>query len=220
MQSLIWLLAAGGIMPRQTLMVPPPDSSITACSCGATVAASDPIFRAGPLMPQGFSGYAAVLPDTAPPGRPHAFEYSHAYQVRNDIHRWASYATLPLFAAEYYLGQKLYNADSASLRNMRGTRSAHSAVALGVAGLFGVNTITGVWNLWEGRKDPNGRTRRFIHSGLMILSDAGFVATGSSAPDDHEGRGGNNAGAGTHRALAIASISTAMAGYLMMLIWK
>jgi hypothetical protein len=94
-------------------------------------------------------------------------------------------------------------------------------VALGIAGLFAVNTVTGGWNLWDARKDPNGRLRRYIHAALMIVSDAGFVATGASAPGGHSRRLSNRAALErTHRGIAVASMSTALAGYVMMLVWK
>ena len=51
------------------------------------------------------------------------------------------------------------------------------------AALFAVNTVTGVWNLSEGRKDPNHRTKRMVHGILMAVADAGFVATGVMTPD-------------------------------------
>jgi len=38
-----------------------------------------------------------------------AVEHSDAYQTRAKIHRVASYATLPLFAAELALGASIYN---------------------------------------------------------------------------------------------------------------
>ena len=82
--------------------------------------------------------------------------YSDAATTRGSkIHRWASYATIPLFATEWVLGQKLYN-----FTGGQGVKTAHGWVAGGLAGLFGVNTVTGVWNLMEARKDPNGRTKR------------------------------------------------------------
>jgi len=37
-----------------------------------------------------------------------AVEHSDAYQTRAKIHKYASFATLPLFAAEVALGQSLY----------------------------------------------------------------------------------------------------------------
>jgi hypothetical protein len=41
--------------------------------------------------------------------RPRAIEYSDAYYTRLRIHQIASYAELPMFAAEWVLGQRLLN---------------------------------------------------------------------------------------------------------------
>jgi hypothetical protein len=152
--------------------------------------------------------------------RPRAIEYSNFYTVRLTIHRYASFATLPLFVAEYALGRSLYNTPPDSVSGS--VRSAHGAVALGIAGLFGVNTITGGWNLWDARKDPAGRTRRYVHAALMLVSDAGFVATGTLAPSRRAELAGtiDPNRRSLHRTVAIASMSTALAGYLMMLFWK
>jgi hypothetical protein len=152
------------------------------------------------------------------PQRPRAVEYSEAYHVRLAIHQIASYATLPLFVAEYLLGRKLMTSPTVS----QSTRQAHQTVALGVAGLFGVNTVTGAWNLWEGRKSPQGRLRRYLHSGLMMLADAGFVATGLTAPHHRRLSGfqPTTSQRNLHQAVAIASMSTALVSYGMMLIWK
>lgn len=144
--------------------------------------------------------------------RPKVFTYSDAYYRRLKIHKYASFATVPLFIAESVVGEKLYNSTPGS-----GPRSAHTALAAGIAVLFGVNSVTGVWNLWDARKDPNGRTKRMAHSILMLVSDAGFVATGALAHG--QGRGltavsGSNA---THRAVAFTSMGVATVGYLIML---
>ncbi len=163
---------------------------------------------------------AIALPgsDTLQGQRPRAFTYSDAYETRLAIHHWASYATLPLFAAEAVIGQKLYT-DTAFSNS--GLRQAHRMVALGVAGLFAVNTVTGVWNLWDARKDPEGRLRRYLHAGLMIASDVGFVWTGATGPGRRSRINGTfGSQASQHRTIAIASISTATVGYLMMLVWK
>ena len=50
--------------------------------------------------------------DTEPdPGtsRSRAVRHSDLYYTRLTIHRYASYLTVPLFAAEYVVGQQLYN---------------------------------------------------------------------------------------------------------------
>jgi hypothetical protein len=154
------------------------------------------------------------------PRRPRAVEYSDAYYTRLKIHRIASYLTVPLFVAQYLAGRELWNhPDSHGL-----ARDAHGPLAAGIAGLFAVNTVTGVWNLWDGRKDPAGRTRRWVHGLTMIAADLGFVMVGATAPDDdfREGGGGEGGSSGgtIHRDLAIGSMSLALGSYLMMLVWK
>jgi hypothetical protein len=143
---------------------------------------------------------------------PPPFVYSDAYHTRLKIHRVASFTYLPLVAAQGVLGKMLYDNPTP------GRRSLHNGVAFGIYGLFGVNTVTGTWNLLESRKDPNGRKRRVIHSLLMIASDVGFLATAVNHPSSHEKdavKYGEDRS--THRNLAIASISTATVGYLIML---
>jgi len=143
--------------------------------------------------------------------RPTAFVYSDTYNTRRKIHLYASYATLPMFVAQYLSGQELYDSGGSST-----AQSVHGALVAGIGTLFVVNTVTGVWNLLEGRQDPNGRTRRWIHGLLMLGADLGFVATGATAPDSDDDEGGA-ANQSLHRNLAIASMSTAAASYLYML---
>ena len=140
----------------------------------------------------------------APP--PVATEYSDAYRLRARIHKVASLATLPLFAAEGILGQSLYDDPSS------GKKDAHLAVAAGIGALFAVNTVTGVWNLVEARHDQNHRGRRLAHGLLMLASDAGFLATAAMGPE-----GDDDGSRGAHRAMAFTSIGMASAGYLIML---
>lgn len=152
---------------------------------------------------------------TDPDPDPQLIEYSDAYFTRLTIHRWASYLTLPLFASEYVVGQKLLNGTGG--QNLRGL---HGALAAGIGGLFVVNTITGGLNAIEARKDPEEKNRRTLHTVLMLLSDAGFVATGMMA-NQREGEG-SRFGAYTvnntaHRNMAIAAMGTALVGYALML---
>jgi len=139
--------------------------------------------------------------------RPVAFEYSDAYRTRRKIHVYASIAMLPLFVTQFALGDSLYTEPTDS------KRTAHAIVGSGIGVLFGLNTVTGVWNMWEGRKDPAGRTRRLVHGIMMLGADAGFVATAMLAPNS-DGTGGDRS---THRAVAITSMAVATASYLMML---
>ncbi len=206
--------------------LPPPPAPIALAAVlppGRFQAAGSP----APLRPTPLPGIlygeggATASPggDPAAGPRPKAVEYSDLYYTRLTIHKYASYATLPLFIAEYFVGQKLIHDGPNASDALRGT---HGALAGGIAVLFGINTVTGLWNLWDARKDPAGRTRRTIHSILMLAADAGFVATGATAPGEREGftRTISSSRANTHRALAISSMSLATASYLMMLIWK
>ena len=104
--------------------------------------------------------------------------------MRRKIHKYASFATLPLFGVELALGQSLYND---STRDSR--QGLHAAVGVGIVGLFGVNTVTGAWNLFgEGWNDEHGRTLRLVHGLLMMAADAGFVATVATGPNSHSTR--------------------------------
>ena len=142
--------------------------------------------------------------------RPTAFEYSDAYNTRRKIHMIASYATIPMFAAQYWAGEKLFDdPDNSS------AKSLHGALTIGIASLFAVNTVTGVWNLVEARKDPNGRTRRLVHGLMMLGADVGFAATGALAPDDDD-QGSRS----THRTVAITSMGISVASYVYMLVTR
>ena len=140
--------------------------------------------------------------------RPQAFTYSDSYNTRRKIHMIASYATLPLFVGQYLAGEKLADGEGGST-----AKSVHGALAGGIAALFAVNTVTGVWNLWEARQDPNGKTRRLIHGLLMLGADAGFTAAGMMAPDDNED-------SDAHRNVAVASMGVAAASYIYMLVTR
>ena len=52
--------------------------------------------------------------------RPVAIEYSAAHETRSKIHKYASWATLPLLGAEFVLGQKLYDDPNNLTSNLRG----------------------------------------------------------------------------------------------------
>jgi hypothetical protein len=151
--------------------------------------------------------------------RPVAVEYSHGYQVRAKIHKYASFATLPLFAAEIALGQSLYPDQPTTVRMSNATRTWHGIIGSSIGFLFAANTFTGVWNLWDGRHDPNGRTLRLVHGLLMMAADVGFLATANAVPNRHTLNGLLNyeADKATHRDIAYASIGVATLGYTIML---
>jgi hypothetical protein len=150
-------------------------------------------------------------PDTVRRKRPKSIDYSDAYYTRLRIHQVASYAELPLFAAEYVLGERLLKEERTGFPSS-GLKTAHTTVALGLGALFTVNTVTGVWNLWESRSDPANRALRVIHSVAMLGADAGFVWAGASG-----GSAKNNlSSANNHRTIAVSSMALATAGTVMM----
>jgi hypothetical protein len=149
--------------------------------------------------------------------QPIAFMYSDAYQARARWHKRASFGMIPLFTAEAILGQSMFNhpSDISS-----GKQQAHKYVGIGIGTLFGVNTVTGVWNMIEGRKDPNGIVRRTIHGTLMLVADAGFFATSLTRPNTHDAEGLliYDAKKNQHMTVAYSSIAVAGVGYLIMLL--
>ena len=202
-----------------TLNVAPPLDACEAAQAPQTPGADNnlhvsPALASDLIAADGEDAADAPLSEQA---RPVAVEMSPAYETRARIHKWASVAMLPLFAGELYLGESLYTSGDS------GTKSTHIAVGTGIVGLFALNSVTGVWNLWESRTNPAGRTRRLIHGLLMLAGDAGFAATAMTGPK--LGRAATASATQTfidnknlHRTIAITSMSLSTAGYLVMLI--
>lgn len=143
--------------------------------------------------------------------RPRAIEYSDWYARRLLVHRIGSYTMLPLFATEYYLGNKLLNGDGTD-----GENNAHGVVAGGLGVLFTVNTVTGLWNLYDSRQDPAGRKKRFVHSALMIAADAGFAWAGAIGGGARE----SSSTRSLHKNIAIGSMGLSTVGAAMMWFWR
>jgi len=155
----------------------------------------------------------SVFQDTTKRKRAVAVEYSDAYNTRLKIHQVLSWTMLPLFALQYASGNQILQYGYAA---PSWARTIHGPTATALAVVFGANTITGAWNLWDSRKDPSGRARRYIHSALMFIADAGFVYTGvlsSQAETSYDARQ-------QHKNVAMFSMGVATASWLMMLLWK
>lgn len=152
-------------------------------------------------------GWELAAADTQPRRR-HAIEYSDWYYRRLQIHRWGSWLELPVFGTEYWLGQKLIN----DVQLASWVKPTHGAVAGVLGGLFTINTITGVWNLYDSRNDTEDRKLVWTHSALMLASDAGFLITAALAGDAEEAGSSRTA----HRNVAIASMGLATAGTVLM----
>ncbi len=185
---------------------------ITAVHLTATPAAvQDTTFVT--MDPRLYAASDSALPDTTHASRrPRAIEYSEAYHTRLKIHQIGAYLMFPLFIGEYVLGEKLLTSTNRS----GGLKTAHSAVAAGMGVVFVSNTVTGAWNFWDARKDPNGKLRRDIHSAIMLASDVGFLWTAAAAG----GAKKSLQQARHHRAIAIGSISLSAIGSGMMWLWK
>lgn len=180
---------------------------VSACQgVGTSVAGA----QAMSVVPAAFTTVTGPVADSARK-RPRAIEYSDWYARRLAIHKAGSLIELPLFAAEYVLGDRLLNGNGEDWE-----RNAHLGVALGLGALFTVNTVTGVWNLVESRKDPAGRTRRLLHSALMLGADAGFTWAGATGGD----ASGSASVRSRHKTVAIGSMGLATAGTLLMWLWK
>lgn len=209
-------MIVGSILLALLLQVPTaPASLATLPDTGAPGLAADSAAAARPIV-------AAPLPDarlvpdwsrvfaadTNPRRRRHAIEYSDAYYTRLQIHRYVAWAEFPVFGAEWWLGQKLIG-----FGDVPGwVKPAHGAVAATLGGLFAINTVTGLWNLYDSRNSTDDRALVWTHSALMLAADAGFMITGALAGDAEESTSRSN----QHRNAAIASMSLATAGTLLM----
>jgi hypothetical protein len=191
------LLQAGD----STMLAPRPDS------------APRPLFAAVGAPRAGLVELPSLGPaadTTKPRKKAVAIEYSDWYEKRLTIHRYASWAMLPLFVGQYVTGSTLIKKGTDSPQWVKTT---HPILATGVAALFATNTVTGAWNWWEGRADPAARGWRTTHSVLMLLADAGFTYVGTisgQAKQSGEARD-------RHRSAAIISGSLAVTSWVMML---
>jgi len=210
-------LAAGHPVTADTALVDTAAlvrASVTAVS-DTTAAVDSSSLRSAAVDRQGFFAFCgdSILTDTTQATRrPRAIEYSEAYHTRLKIHQIGAYLMIPLFIGEYVLGEKLITSTNRS----SGLKTAHSAVAAGVGVVFVANTVTGAWNFWDARKDPNGRARRDVHSAIMLASDVGFLLTAASAGNANH----SLSQARTHRTFAISSIALSAIGSGMMWLWK
>jgi hypothetical protein len=204
------------LLAADTGTVPEPMSALSQPVAAAGPVAVAPVAFATLEAPRldGDAAPAGDAPTAAPadtvPAHPRAFEYSDAYGTRLTIHRIASYAMIPLFAASYASGAQLFKNGRAA---PAWARDIHRPAATGTAILFGVNTLTGGWNLIEARKDPEGRTRRTLHGLLMLAADAGFAATGIIAQDASQ----NSSRRQLHRTVALGSMGVSLVSYAIML---
>jgi len=151
-----------------------------------------------------------AMADTGRRRRAPSVEYSDTYHTRVSIHKALSWAMVPLFVGSGYTGFQLRNKKEAA---PQWVRDVHGPLAGATAVVFGMNTLTGAWNLWEGRKDPAGRTKRLVHGALFLAAAAGFTYV-TAAGDDIRAYGKPNH---WHRDIALASMSVSLVSWSLML---
>jgi hypothetical protein len=166
------------------------------------------------LTAQLLSGVPVDTPPPPPSRRVRAVEVSDAYNKRLTLHRRLSYATVPLFLFQWTAGEQLIEkgADAPAW-----ARTSHQIGATAIAAVFAVNTVTGVMNLWESRKVPQGRRRRNLHAISMLVADAGFTYAGAvlsqRAKTDSTMRP-------VHRKVALTSMGIAVTSGVLMKIFN
>ncbi len=207
--------ASPDTVPAVRLLRVGPEHVSTLLRPSLSPGASAPSWRGSGFGPTGAEsqGGPSAAPSAASGDGPQLIEYSDAYFTRLTIHKWASFLTLPLFAGQYAVGRKLLNGSGSDrLRNV------HGVLAGSIAGLFAVNTVTGGLNAIEAWHDPEGRTRRTLHTVLMLAADVGFLVTAATAQEnENEGGVARTANNTAHRNVALASMGTALVGIAVML---
>jgi hypothetical protein len=164
---------------------------------------------------------AVAMPQPAPVAqqdttrrRPRAVEVSEWYGRRLTIHRYMSYAMVPVFTMQYIAGTKLYDAQLAGHGPAPDwALPVHKVGASTIATIFTVNTVTGVWNLWDSRHTPEHRWLRLSHAAVMLGADAAFAYTGIKLSRQAENDPDKRA---EHRRVALVAIGASTASGLVM----
>ena len=151
-----------------------------------------------------------AMADTGRRRRAPTVEYSDVYHTRVAIHRALSWAMVPLFIGSGYTGFQLRNKRDLA---PKWVRDLHGPLAGATVVVFGMNSLTGIWNLVEGRKDPAGRTRRLVHGAMFLAAAAGFTYV-TAAGDNISAFGKPNH---WHRDIALASMSVSLVSWSLML---
>lgn len=192
--------------------------------------AGAPVADSVPVRAPRLDTVVVVAPSIAPKGSPRfeistdpmdtlrkrrkAVEVSEWYSRRLTIHRYVAYATIPVFAAQYAAGEQLFKKQSDA---PTWAKTTHRAGATALAGMFTVNTVTGVWNWWDSRGVAQGRVLRTIHALTILGADAAFTYTGAKLSNEAEN---SQAKRNEHRTVALWSIGVTVASGLAMKLWN
>ena len=172
-----------------------------------------PADSAGGLVASTLVAAPLVQDDTVRPRRK-SVEVGDWYERRLRIHRYGSYAVYPLFALQAVAGNQIFP-DPRNAPDW--AKNGHRVGATGLATVFTVNTVTGLWNLWDSRGVEQGRARRTVHALLMLASDAGFTYAGARLSEQAET---SIDARRLHRKWAYGSMGVSLAGIGVMTLWK
>jgi len=149
-----------------------------------------------------------------PRRRPRAVQVSEWYSRRLTIHRYVAYSTIPVFAAQWIAGNQLLQE---SRQAPEWAKFTHRAGATALAGMFTVNTVTGVWNWWDSRAVPQHRVLRTIHAFTLLACDAAFSYTGAKLSNDAET---SQSARTLHHRVALISMGVTVVSGTAMKIWN
>ena len=172
-----------------------------------------PVFAAGLDTVNPFRARVAIPTDT-PRARPRVIEVSDWYARRLTIHRYTAYGTIPVFAAQWIAGKKLYDESRAA---PTWAKTVHRAGATALAGMFTVNTVTGLWNWWDSRMLAQGRVLRTIHAFSMLTADAAFTYAGAKLSNEAETDASKRR---LHRTVALSAMGLTMISGTAMKLWN
>lgn len=153
---------------------------------------------------------AVRLPQDTVRRRPRAIEVSDWYNRRLTIHRALSYATIPVFAAQYVAGERLFEEGSSA---PGWAKTTHRVGAATLAGIFTVNTVTGLWNLWDSRAVESNRGLRITHALAMLAADAAFTYAGVKLSEDAETSADKRS---LHKTVALSAMGLTVGSGLLM----
>lgn len=162
------------------------------------------------LAAQVLSSVPADTPRPPVRQRPRAIEVSDWYSRRLTLHRRLAYATIPLFAFQWTAGEQIWDKGRDA---PAWARTGHRIGAASLATVFTVNTVTGLWNLWDSRRVEAGRWRRYFHAMSMLTADAGFTWAGAVLSEQAET---SFAKRRLHRKVALTSIGISVTSGLLM----
>jgi hypothetical protein len=141
-------------------------------------------------------------------------EVSDWYGRRLTIHRYAAYGTIPVFAAQWIAGKRLYDESRAA---PTWAKTVHRAGATTLVGIFGVNTVTGLWNWWDSRMVAHGRVLRTVHAFSMLAADAAFTYAGAKLANEAETDASKRR---LHRTVALSAMGLTVVSGTAMKLWN